>query len=103
MPDVWDAHWGQLVSKRSPDTPAVVLGEWGGPVSGANGAWADALVSYLRARDLTSNFFWALNMDGTPKGIILDWTVNPPTLDAAKLALLARLVPHPTNVTRFAV
>ena len=99
MPDVWEDHWGALVASRAADTPAVVLGEWGGPVSGDNGEWMDALVSYLGEKRLTSNFFWALNEDGTPEGIITDWTVTPPTLDAAKLALLQKLTPHPTNVS----
>ena len=39
MQDVWEAHWGQLVASKGPSTPAVVLGEWGGPVSGDNGEW----------------------------------------------------------------
>ena len=99
MPDVWSAHWGALVARRAADTPAVVLGEWGGPVSGDNGEWAEALVAYLQSTALTSNFFWALNEDGTPKGLITDWTTSPPTLDAAKLALLRKLTPHPTNVS----
>ena len=59
----------------------------------------DALVSYLGEKRLTSNFFWALNEDGTPEGIITDWTVTPPALDQAKLTLLKKLVPHPTNVS----
>ena len=99
MRDVWGDHWGALLESPGPDTSAVVLGEWGGPVSGDNGKWMNALVDYLIEKNSTSNFFWALNQDGNPEGIILDWTVNPPKLDAAKLALLERLVPHPTNLT----
>lgn len=98
MPDVWDAHWGALVSNRTARTPALVLGEWGGPTDGENGQWADALVSYLVARDLTSNFFWALNQDGAPEGIITNWKVAPMKTDAGKLALLSRLNPKPTPI-----
>jgi len=100
MPDVWEAHWGKLVDKREEATPAMVLGEWGGPVGDGspNAKWADALVEYLQLRNLTSNFFWALNMDGTPKGLITDWTANPPTIDKAKIALLTRLTPQPTEI-----
>jgi endoglucanase len=102
MKDVWEDHWGALLSKKSAATPAVVLGEWGGPVSGDNGKWMNALADYLTAKGATSNFFWALNMDGTPKGIITSWTTSPPTLDQPKLALLERIVPHPTNVSALA-
>lgn len=102
MKDVWEAHWGALVHATGPTTPAVVLGEWGGPVSGANGKWMSALADYLAEKELSSNFFWALNQDGSPAGIIEDWSVNPPKLDAAKLALLHRVVPNPTKMTHFA-
>ena len=44
------AHWGELVKTRNEGTPAVVVGEWGGPVSDANGQWAAALVRYLTVR-----------------------------------------------------
>lgn len=98
MRDVWHDHWGKLAGARTAATPALVLGEWGGPTDGPNGQWADALVDYLTDLDLASNFFWALNMDGSPKGIITDWTVDPPTLDEGKLALLRRLTPAPTPI-----
>jgi len=41
------------------------VGEWGGQISTEPmmKAWGDALVEYMRARCLTSNFFWALNHD----------------------------------------
>merc|ERR1712032_1362829 len=34
MPDVWEQHWGYISELDS--APAMVLGEWGGPVSGSN-------------------------------------------------------------------
>ena len=51
---------------------------------------------YLTATNRTSNFFWALNQDGSPEGVVTDWTVYPVAVDEAKLSLLDRLVPDPT-------
>mgnify|MGYP002632500964 CR=1 FL=1 len=97
MPDVWEQHWGYVTSL--PNAPAVVLGEWGGPTDGANGQWMEALVAYLQGKQLQSNFFWALNEDGSPRGIITDWTTTPISLDQDKLTLLAQLTPQPTAFT----
>ena len=35
-----------------------MVGEWGGPSSGANGDWETQFVKYLRARDMTGSFFF---------------------------------------------
>ena len=80
---------------------AVVLGEWGGPVTGesddvgGNGLWMTALVDYLVENDMQSNFFWCLNSDSDPTGVVVDWE----TFDEAKLALLATLTPEPTDIS----
>ena len=88
-------HWGYAISTGA--APTIVLGEWGGPTTGANGKWMGALVQYLQDKGIESNFFWALNQDGSPEGIITDWTATPPAVDAGKLAVLAKLTPKPTR------
>ena len=40
-------------------------------MSGANGEWANALADYLAEKQINSNSFWALNMDGG--AIINNW------------------------------
>jgi len=96
MPDVWDNHWGYIAGL--PGAPAVVLGEWGGDLSGANLEWINALVDYLTAKGMQSNFFWCLNEDSDPVGIVTDWKATPMTVDSGKLALLAKLTPNPTDM-----
>ena len=105
--EAWKRRFGLLVSNPTSKTPAVVLGEWGGPVEGSNEAWMLALVAYLKEQKLSSNFFWHLGMDGAPVGLVLDWTLRdarsyplPPTIDHAKVRLLEQLVPNPTRVPR---
>jgi len=98
LPDVWEKHWGYI--KNMPGSPAVVLGEWGGPADGSNGKWADALISYLTKLGMTSNFNWALNAGGS-LGLITSYSSRssgPPPVDGAKLQYLARLVPQPTKI-----
>jgi len=100
MPDVWENHWG-YIRKIEGNDAAVVLGEWGGPVTGEsddvdnNGLWMSAIVDYLVANDMQSNFFWCLNSDSDPTGVVVDWS----TFDEAKLALLATLTPEPTDIS----
>ena len=98
MPDVWEHCFGRILQNLTKSTPAVVLGEWGGPTTGTNGKWMSKLVSYLHSRDITSNFFWHIGMDGNPTGIVKDWTTFPPVIDAGKLNLLRKLVPKPTRI-----
>ena len=86
-----------VTPSRRGAAPTIVLGEWGGPTTGANGKWMGALVQYLQDKGIESNFFWALNQDGSPEGIITDWTATPPAVDAGKLAVLAKLTPKPTR------
>ena len=53
------------------------------------------IVDYLVANDMQSNFFWCLNSDSDPTGVVVDWA----TFDEAKLALLATLTPEPTDIS----
>lgn len=98
MPDVWDNHWGYI--RDLPNSPAVVLGEWGGELSGANLQWTNALVDYLTSKDMQSNFFWCLNEDSDPVGIVTNWATTPMAIDSGKLDLLARLTPAPTDMAQ---
>jgi endoglucanase len=90
MPAIWDYQFGYI---RNMSGPAVVVGEWGGQMTGADLVWMDAWVAYLKARDMTDNFVWCLNPDSGDTGGLLesDWK----TPDTAKLALVASLVPTP--------
>jgi len=94
MPAIWDAHFGFITALNG---PAVVAGEWGGPLSGASGVWLNAFVDYLVARNITDTFFWCLNPDSGDTGGLLgyDWV----TPDQPKFDLLARLVPNPSKFT----
>jgi endoglucanase len=65
MPEIWDDHWGTVNTKTG---QAVVLGEWGGQLANPDGTWLNAFVTYLLARDLTSQFFWCLNPDSGDTG-----------------------------------
>ena len=42
---VWDRRFGLIVVNQTRETPAVVLGEWGGPVEGSNAVWMRTLVT----------------------------------------------------------
>lgn len=90
MPAIWDAHFGYIKKLAG---PAIVVGEWGGLMTGANLVWMNAFVAYLKAVDTTDQFFWCLNPDsGDTGGLLLnDWL----TPDTQKLQLLATLVPKP--------
>jgi endoglucanase len=92
MPQIWDSHFGFIANRTG---HAQVIGEWGGVVLGANGAWMNAFANYLISKDTRDNFFWCLNPDSGDTGGLLadDWTT--PVTD--KLALLARLQPSPTK------
>ena len=107
MPDVWDAHWGSLAKQgaHAQGTPAVVLGEWGTSLVGDDAKWAEELATYLKAKNLTSTFFWALNPAGEEgSGLIKVMTgrgatgKGRPSVDEAKLDLLRRVTPHPTDI-----
>lgn len=106
MPRVWEQHWGKLAGRHSgarrfTGSPAVVLGEWGTSLSGTDAAWAEELVSYLLAKNLSSTFFWALNpagREGSGLIVALKDQYNGTTVDRAKLALLHRLTPNPTDI-----
>ena len=106
LDSVWDRRFGHLVSNRTRETPAVVIGEWGGPVEGDNEVWMRKLVGYLQRQKMRSNFFWQLGMAGEPVGLVLDWTQRdnytnyplPPVIDFAKVRLLEGLVTQPTKL-----
>ena len=102
MPHVWEAHWGGLAQ---PGAPAVVLGEWGTSLVGKDALWAEELATYLKAKNVTSTFFWALNPAGAEgSGLIKVMTGRGatgkglPSVDDAKLDLLRRVTPHPTDI-----
>jgi len=97
MPTIWEDHWGFIPSTTG---AACVIGEWGGPCTGNNRIWLEALVTYLRGKDMIDQFFWCLNPNSGDTGGLLkdDWT----TPDQARLDLLSRLVPSPTQFSEAA-
>lgn len=86
MPKIWDAHFGQFVA----DGFTVVPGEFGGRYGIAGDprdrVWQNALVNYLRKKNITSGFYWSWNPNsGDTSGLLqTDWQ----TVWAPKLALL---------------
>jgi endoglucanase len=90
MPAIWQDHWGYVANKTG---SAVVLGEFGGTTAGATGQWYAALINYLTSAGHQDTFFWCLNSDSTTGGLLVDWK----TPDTAKLALLKKLQPNPTD------
>ena len=83
----------------------MVLGEWGTSLVGDDAKWAEELATYLKAKNLTSTFFWALNPAGEEgSGLIKVMTgrgatgKGRPSVDEAKLDLLRRVTPHPTDI-----
>jgi len=92
MPNIWTDHYGHITDMKG---PAIVVGEWGGTTTGANGVWMNAFVDYLLSRNITDTFFWCLNPDSGDTGGLLgyDWI----TPDQAKFDLLARLVQNPST------
>lgn len=86
------AHWEVLFGQFDP-RHAVVIGEWGGhygrgpEADPGDVAWQDALVDYLRGKDIDSSFYWCYtpNSDGT--GGILDEELR---VREDKMALLRR-------------
>ena len=98
MPAVWDVQFGRLAS-----CVPVLIGEWGGTFTGADGAWQRALVDYLATREIGS-FFWALNPNSADTGGLLTSWQMPFKLEEAKLANIARLAGSavPTTAQRLA-
>ncbi|ELR13416.1 cellulase (glycosyl hydrolase family 5) subfamily protein [Acanthamoeba castellanii str. Neff] len=92
MPAIWEDHWGFIPAATD---RAFVIGEWGGPFSGKDRVWMEALAAYLKTKDSTGQFFWCLNPNSGDTGGLLkdDWS-SP---DSGKLALLADLVSAPTK------
>jgi len=92
MPDIWNDHWGFIPATTG---KAVVIGEWGGLMTGATQVWLNAFVSYLKANQMTDQFFWCLNPNsGDTGGLLLDDWVTP---SQAKLDLLKNLVSSPAT------
>jgi len=92
MPAIWNDHWGFIPALTG---KAVVIGEWGGPMTGTTQVWLNALVSYLKSNQMTDQFFWCLNPNsGDTGGLLLDDWSSP---SQAKLDLLKNLVSSPTT------
>jgi len=94
MPAIWQRHWAHV---RERNMEAVVVGEWGGSLTGKNGQWTDKFVAYLQQIDAADTFFWCLNPDSGDTGGLLDndWM----TPNTAKLTMLHNLQPAPTVIT----
>jgi len=90
LPAIWDVHFGHL--QRAGHN--VLIGEFCGWYDDARAmgdvAWQDAVVDWMRTRDLRGFFYWALNANSGDTGGVLqdDWR----TPNARKLALLQRLM-----------
>lgn len=93
MPKIWDTHFGFIRSRKQ---EATVVGEWGGSTDGQNGVWLNAFVNYLKAKDMTDNFFWCVNPNSGDTGGLLNYDWMTP--DNKKLEFLAKLVPNPTKI-----
>ena len=80
MPQIWDTQHG-FVRGSAP----LLVGEWGGWLSGKDVEWQRAFATYLRTRQIGS-FYWALNPTSRDTGGLLlrDWR----TPDENKLTLL---------------
>lgn len=86
----WDYDFGFLRKLGFP----VVVGEWGG-ITSLDSDWMKSLVQYLKANNMTNQFFWSLGPNsGDVQGILLDdWT----TVDGFKKGVMQDLVPSPTQ------
>lgn len=83
LPAIWDGMFG-FVRGSAP----VVVGEWGGRLTGTDATWQRAFASYLTSRRIGS-FYWALNpTSGDTGGLLLDDWRTP---HAEKLSLLRGL------------
>ena len=99
MPRIWDLQWGHL-SKRG--NAAILLGEWGGRFSEANGdrAWQQKMAAYLKdeGNQVAGSFYWCLNPDsGDTGGLLESWVGHRP--DTAKLSLLSAMPGTPVPTT----
>ena len=94
MPAIWTKHYGYI---RNDDDAAIVVGEWGGIMSGDDEIWMNKYVEYLDDMKMRDTFFWCLNTDSGDTGGLLDGNWNVP--DEPKLNLTAVLQPNPTKVT----
>lgn len=55
LPGIWDRFFG-FVERHT--GRAVVMGEWGGPLSGRNEPFEETLANYLISRCMSDNFYW---------------------------------------------
>lgn len=87
----WDSHFGFIWKKGQ----AVIIGEWGGKTE-IDAGWMDTFVGYLKERNMTDTFFWALNENsGDVAGFLQsDWT----TIDNFKRGVVQKLQPSPHPV-----
>ena len=86
----WNSDFGFLRLIGYP----VAVGEWGG-ITSLDTDWMNNLVRYLRAYNMTNQFFWSLGPNsGDVQGILLDdWS----TIDPFKKGVMHTLVPSPTH------
>ena len=111
MPNIWNLHFGFVEGKTG---RAMVIGEWGGHYTGKDKTWQNALADYMienclqvesfvpfatSQRTLSQdNFYWCLNPNSGDTGGLLkdDWI----TINTAKAALIARIQPNPSQLSK---
>ena len=69
---IWDTFFGFVASSGS---GCLVIGEWGGWMSGSDALWQKAFSAYLTHRRI-SHFYWALNPTSRDTGglVLADWS-----------------------------
>lgn len=93
LPYIYDTHFGFAINKTG---RAVVIGEWGGPLSGRDQVIQNVQANYFKSRGIDSSFYWALNPNpgGDTDGVMNpDWVTG----QTAKLNFLASAHPRPTT------
>eukprot|EP01111_Echinosteliopsis_oligospora_P004355 TRINITY_DN169_c0_g1_i1.p1 TRINITY_DN169_c0_g1~~TRINITY_DN169_c0_g1_i1.p1 ORF type:complete len:709 (+),score=199.22 TRINITY_DN169_c0_g1_i1:150-2276(+) len=95
---IWQSDFGYIPGILN---QPVVIGEWGGPVSGVNAVWQEAFINYLIETNIRDTFYWALNPpydanNADTTGVLQgDWrTGNQPVLNE-----LHRVQPSPSSIT----
>merc|ERR1712070_36757 len=89
--EVWDYQMGWLGTTLN---KGIIIGEWGGPMSGLNAKVLDILAEYLQDRCMSNNIWWSLNPESHDTGGITssDWN----GVEEDKLKLLDKIVPTPS-------
>ena len=94
MPSIWNTHYGYI---RNDNDAAIVIGEWGGYMTGSDLEWMNRYSEYLVDKSIGDNFFWCLNSDSGDTGGLLDNWTEP---DQPRLNLTKVIQPNPTTVTK---